>query len=105
MFFVNFVIFVVQPSYSSTFSPAFQSLTNISPSVVTKISADFAARETFGRGSMSRFGVGGTLYGWIDWDGNDRFDDDERLNFIDNVTGEVLGFAADLGHNPDGPKA
>jgi len=41
-------------------------------------------------------GVGGTLSGWIDWDNLGSFDADDRLTFIDAVTGEVLGEEADL---------
>lgn len=51
---------VLQPSYCSTFKPEFQSETYTSPSVVTKISAAFAASATLGRGSISFLGVGGT---------------------------------------------
>jgi hypothetical protein len=47
-------------------------------------------------------GVGGTLTGWIDWDGDQIFQPDEQLTFIDNVTGAVLGTQADLSHNPAG---
>src|ERR1700722_20770611 len=49
-----------QPWYCNTFKPAFQSVTYTSPSVVTRISAAFAASATFGRGSISFLGVGGT---------------------------------------------
>src|SRR5579872_3958995 len=49
-----------QPSYCSTFKPAFQSVTYTRPSVVTRISADFAARATLGRGSISFLGAGGS---------------------------------------------
>src|SRR5215467_12101037 len=47
-----------QPSYCSTFKPAFQSVTYTRPSVVTRISADLAASETFGRGSIIFLGGG-----------------------------------------------
>src|SRR5687767_15752237 len=50
----------LQPSNCKTWSPAFQSLTYITPSVVTNTSADFAARLTLGRGSISFAGCGGT---------------------------------------------
>ena len=51
-----------QPSYCSTFNPAFQSLAKINPSFWTKMSAVFGASEMFGRGSTSFFGVGGIQY-------------------------------------------
>src|SRR6185295_7226286 len=51
-----------QPSYCSTFKPAFQSVTYTIPSVVTRMSADLAASATLGRGSISFLGVGGTQY-------------------------------------------
>src|SRR5690242_5804690 len=51
-----------QPRYSSTCKPAFQSLTYIMPSVATYASQVFAARVTFGRGSIILAGIGGTQY-------------------------------------------
>jgi acetyl-CoA synthetase len=48
-----------QPSYCSTFKPAFQSVAYTSPSAVTKISAVLAASATLGRGSISFLGAGG----------------------------------------------
>jgi hypothetical protein len=40
-------------------SPAFQSVTNISPSGMTKMSAVFGRERHLGRGSISFLGVGG----------------------------------------------
>ena len=44
----------------AAFNPAFQSVTYTRPSVVTRISAAFAASATLGRGSISFLGAGGT---------------------------------------------